>query len=80
MCVLTGGVKEVDDWSSGEDELANSKEPLEDDLCNTNYEQTKYSAAKDENTSTDGGNEDIQLSANYWHQKAFHNTVMKRTI
>ena len=69
-CAFTGGAEEAEDLLSSEDELANNEEPLEDDLCDTNIEQTNYSTVEDDssieggatamelnNLSTDGGNE-----------------------
>ena len=66
---LTGGAEKAEDQLLSEDELANNDEPLEDDLCETNIEQTNYSAVEDDssnkcnatameltNPSTDGGN------------------------
>ena len=67
---MTGGAEEAENPLSSEDELANNEEPLEDDLCDTNIEQTNYSAVEDDcsnecdatameltNPSTDFGNE-----------------------
>ena len=67
---LTGGAEEAENPLSSEDELTNNEEPLEDDLCDTNNEQTNYSAVEDDssnecdattmeltNPSTDFGNE-----------------------
>ena len=48
---LTGGAEEAENLLSSEVELANNKEPLEDDLCDTKIEQTKYSAVEDNSSN-----------------------------
>ena len=48
---LTGGAEEAENPLSSEDELANNKQPLEDDLCDTNIEQTNYSTVEDDSSN-----------------------------
>ena len=48
---LTGGAEEAENPLSSEDELTNNEEALEDDLCDTNIEQTNYSAVEDDSSN-----------------------------
>ena len=75
----TDWAEEAENPLSSEDELASNEEPLEDDFCDTNIEQTNYSAVEDDssnecdattmeltNLSTDFvGMKAIQLAAYY---------------
>ena len=50
-CALTGVTEEAEDRLLSEGEVASNEEPLEDDLCDTNIKQAKYSAVKDDNSN-----------------------------